>query len=249
MLPINLYSASLLCSALSITTEALSVISTNQLSYQHPSFLKLHAQTSEKIQSSFTALHSTLGSSITPEHYDKEKKNSKSNNTNNDSKNDDDWTPTKGGFIPNFLRKRIRPKRNVHLVETLQEYKDVVVNEPDKIVVVRYFATWCKSCRASEPHFMKLVSKFSSDVKFVEVPLTKETAFMLGGLGVPTVPFAHIYHPEVGPVEAMKASKKYSSELQKKILSYVTGSCDLSSYVETGDAPNSSQTSNSGKFE
>lgn len=172
-----------------------------------------------------TALYAN---SITPpsEQHDKEKRN---------SEDDDDWTPIKGGFIPNFLRRQPKPKCNVHLVDTLQDYKKVVVDEANQLVVVRFFATWCRSCRASEPHFMKMVHKFSGDVKFVEVPLTRETAFMLEGLGVPTVPFAHIYHSEAGLVEEMRASKKFSSELNRRILSYVTGSCDLSSYEDSVD--------------
>lgn len=196
-----------------------------------------------------TVLYAT---SITPpEHHDKEKKN---------SEDDDDWTPIKGGFIPNFLRKQVRPKRNVHLVDTLQDYKNVVVDEAHQLVVVRFFAPWCKSCRASEPHFMKLVNNFSQNVKFVEVPMTKETAFMFEGLGVPTVPFAHIYHPDAGLVEEMRASKKFSSELQRKIDSYVTGSCDISFHEDVivgtdsndsdgNNARSSSTTTPTGNFE
>jgi thiol-disulfide isomerase/thioredoxin len=171
-----------------------------------------------------TTLYNSLGSSITPEHHDKEKKGKQNDNEDDE----DDWTPIKGGFIPNFLRKKVRPKQNVLLVDSLMDYKTVVVDEPEKLVVVRFFATWCKSCRASEPHFMKLVSKFSPEgVKFVEVPLTKDTAFMIEGLSVPSVPFAHIYHPEAGLVEEMRASKKHTSKLHEKLLSYVIGSCDL----------------------
>jgi len=189
----------------------------------------------------------SAGSSLAPEHPEKEKKSKNSKNSDMDD-DDDDWTPTTGGFIPNFLRK-IRPRRNVLMVENLMDYKTTVVDEPEKLVFVRFFATWCRSCKASENHFKKLVSKYSDQVKFVEVPLTRETAYMLEGLDVKTVPFAHIYHPEAGLVEEMKASKKFSSELQKKVHSYVVGSCDLESEEESNVNQEDSQTTSTGSFE
>lgn len=249
--------------AVGTTTNALSIVKPT------PTHSSLSSSLSRKsihpiyneISSSSTMLHLSMGSSsVAPEHSDKEKKNSKndkmSNNNDDDDDDDDEWTPIQGGFIPNFLRK-IRPKRNVQLVENLMDYKNVVVDEPEKLVVVRFFATWCRSCKASENHFRKLVSKFTNDVKFVEVPLTKETAYMLEGLNVKTVPFAHIYHPEAGLVEEMRASKRYSSELQKKVLSYVVGSCDLDTTTDTTDDDNDEsnlnqndiQATSSGSFE
>lgn len=232
--------------AIRTTTNALSLV--RQTPIHSSSFRKsIHPIYNEKSSSS-TVLHVSMGSSVAPEHSDKEKKNSKKDKNSDTDNDDDDWTPIRGGFIPNFLRK-IRPKRNVQLVDNLMDYKEVVVDEPEKLVVVRFFATWCRSCKASENHFKKMVSKFSPDVKFVEVPLTKETAYMLEGLDVKTVPFAHIYHPEAGLVEEMRASKRYSSELQKKVLSYVVGSCNLDSDEESNLNHNDPQTTSSGSFE
>ena len=93
---------------------------------------------------------------------------------------------------------------------------------------MRFFANWCRSCKATKPHFQKLVRTFSEEsVKFVEVPLTEDTAYLQQGLGVPSVPFAHIYHPEAGLVEEMKVSKPHFSEFSKKLKEYVVGSCDM----------------------
>lgn len=35
---------------------------------------------------------------------------------------------------------------NYCVVRTLQEFKEIVADEEEKIVVVRFFATWCKVC-------------------------------------------------------------------------------------------------------
>jgi len=163
---------------------------------------------------------------IPAEQEDEKKKRKKGKSDNEES---DDWTTTKGGFIPNILKRKISQRHpKVQLVDNIHDYKDVVVDEKEQIVVVRFFASWCRSCKASKPMFNKLVRTFSdSSVKFVEVPLTKETAYLQEGLGVPSVPYAHVYHPDAGLVEEMKVSKPHFREFGQKLNSYVVGSCDL----------------------
>lgn len=173
----------------------------------------------------------------------------------------DDWTPTEGGFFPKFLTRKKTKINTIEIVDNIEDYKKVVVDEKDKMVVVRFHAAWCRSCKASEPYFKRLVSKHTSGVKFVQVPLSKETAYLQEGLGkfsqfhdlgaeyhvcfkslynianlflslfeiagVPSVPFAHIYHPEAGLVEEMKVSKPHFKTFQDSLGSYVAGSCEL----------------------
>lgn len=164
----------------------------------------------------------------TPPAEDEKRKKSDGNGSNND--NNDEWTESGGGFIPNILRRRSRKSKRpakpiIDDVVTMQEYKDAVVDEPDRIVVVHFYATWCRSCRAVAPSYLKLAKDYS-DVKFVKVPLTKENAYLHEGLGVPSVPFAHIYHPEAGLVEEMKMSKRHFPKLKKRLKTYVDGQCD-----------------------
>ena len=82
--------------------------------------------------------------------------------------------------IANPLKRRSRT--NIIHVESVQEYKEQVVNEKECISVVRFYSQYCKSCQASEPHFYKLASEFSNKdtpikVNFVEVPLNKNTRY------------------------------------------------------------------------
>ena len=165
------------------------------------------------------------------------------------------WTKVVGGFVPKFLKRSSSASADntsstslqnessaadgttntdttaypaIQLVDTLEDYKRVVVDEKDNIVVVRFFAPWCKSCKASMPLFKKMVAEHaSSSVKFVEVPLTKDTAYIHEGLGVPSVPFGHVYYPNVGLVEEKKINKKVFKEFRDALDSYVMGYCDL----------------------
>ena len=171
-----------------------------------------------------------------------------------DTNKEKGWTKVVGGFVPKFLKRSSSASADntstslqnessaadgttntdttayptIQLVDTLEDYKRVVVDEKDNIVVVRFFAPWCKSCKASMPLFKKMVAEHaSSSVKFVEVPLTKDTAYIHEGLGVPSVPFGHVYYPNVGLVEEKKINKKVFKEFRDALDSYVMGYCDL----------------------
>eukprot|EP00978_Attheya_sp_CCMP212_P004743 scaffold10372_cov44-Attheya_sp.AAC.7 len=170
----------------------------------------------------------TILSAVAEPPFMPEEKEKKDKSNNDDIK--DEWTESNGGFIPNILRrntKQTEKKPNVIPVMTIQEFKDTVVDEPEKIVVVKYYAAWCGSCRAVAPRFAKLASDYASSVKFVEVPLTKENAYLHEGLGVPSVPFCHIYHPAVGLVEELKMNKKDFPVVKKALKTYVQGSCEI----------------------
>ena len=190
-------------------------------------------------------LHSTA-TPMRPMEEEKEKnKNNKNNSNNNDGNasidenttttdNKREWKQVVGGFVPNILKRDTVPYPPVQNVDTLEDYKNIVVDEQDAIVVVRFFAPWCKSCKAAHPLFKKMASEHSSSpVKFVEVPLTKDTAYIHEGLGVPSVPFGHIYHPEVGLVEEKKINKKVFKEFREALDCYVMGSCDIP--IEEGE--------------
>ena len=210
---------------------------------------------SGSIDTTSTNINRLFAVAIPAEQEDEKKK--RRNNDNDDHHDGDndihenykgndqkDWTVTRGGFIPNILKRKKESQRQkdrqqgndsrIQLVDNIHDYKQVVVGEKEKIVVVRFVADWCRSCKATKPAFAKLMKKTpSSKVKFVEVPLTKETEYLLNGLGVPSVPFAHVYHPDVGLVEEMKVSKPHFASFSKKLSSYVVGKCNISEWEES----------------
>lgn len=125
--------------------------------------------------------------------------------------------------------KKSRSKSNHILhVESIEEYKEKVVDEKEQITVVRFYSQYCSSCRSSQPMFYKLAADFQQHgVKFVEVPLTKDTKILHDALEVPSLPWTHIYHPDAGLVEERKVSRKFIDEVRKCLRCYVYGECDL----------------------
>jgi thiol-disulfide isomerase/thioredoxin len=124
-------------------------------------------------------------------------------------------------------REKKSTKPNVLHIESIEDYKQEVIDS-SQITVVRFYSRYCKSCQASEPLFYKLARDFQENgVKFVEVPLTPQTIVLHEALGVPSLPWTHIYHPDAGLVEERKVSKKFIDEVRTCLRCYVYGECDL----------------------
>ena len=119
---------------------------------------------------------------------------------------------------------------NVIEVTSLEDYKKVVADETDKIVAVRFYAPWCRACKAAAPSFYRIARDLEEKVKFVDVPVTKESTKIHQGLGVPSIPFAHIYHPHAGLVEEFRISRRHFTQFENALKSYVSESCDVSDF-------------------
>lgn len=111
---------------------------------------------------------------------------------------------------------------------TLQEYKKVVADENERLVMVRFYSPWCKACKAMTPMWRRIAARYHRDnVKFVDVAATSENSNLIDGLGVPAVPFCHIYHPDAGLVEESRFTKKHVREVAKTLHTYIHKKCDI----------------------
>ena len=80
------------------------------------------------------------------------------------------------------------------------------------------------------PSYYKLSNDLENqNVKFVDCPVTPKNAELHTALGITTIPFAHVYHPEIGLVEERKLSRARSnySNFEKVVKSYVEQSCHV----------------------
>jgi len=135
----------------------------------------------------------------------------------------------------NASRQRLKKKKKknsgkpsyINTIHTLQEYKREVADEHDKIVVVRFYAEWCRACRAVAPFYYRLAEEFENEIKFIEVPITDKNANIHQGLEVPSIPFGHIYHPTGGLVEERRLKRMDFPTFDKILRSYYKGSCEF----------------------
>ena len=145
--------------------------------------------------------------------------------------------PTEDDSVFSLLPERLSLKR----LDTPQEFQSHVADETDSLVVVRFYADACPSCRATSSVFRKwsrdmgcvngLVSSSESNIpiKIVEMPLTKATSsFLQDELQVDQIPYCHLYHPEYGLIEEQLVLNR--SDLQdfcKTVETWSKGGCDF----------------------
>jgi len=155
-----------------------------------------------------------------------------------------------GGSLEQRLRdmyKQDQKKQNerrhsvVKVVHTLDQFKKLLAKEgKDKIVIVRFYANWCKACKATTPYYYSLANRHNESTKsknsicFVDVPITDKNVDLHQGLGIPSIPYGHIYIPdnkEEGGllVEEFRMMKKvYKNHKVQTLLNwYAQGYCNL----------------------
>jgi hypothetical protein len=62
---------------------------------------------------------------------------------------------------------------------------------------------------------------------FVDVPVTSRNKALHQGLGIPSLPFAHIYHPYGGLVEELRLTRNHMAQFKHKLDCYAKGLCEL----------------------
>lgn len=109
----------------------------------------------------------------------------------------------------------------IKFIDTAQQFEKLVEEEEDKIVVVRFTATWCKTCKAMSSSFHRLAEKLHGNIIFVEVSFSPKNTPLFERLGVPGVPYGHIYHPKLGLLHDMQLAKRPDTVEFEKILNRI----------------------------
>lgn len=112
-------------------------------------------------------------------------------------------------------------------VETLQQLKNTLNFNEEKVVVVRFFSHHCKSCAAVTPKLNRL-ARLNPNARFIDIPITKDNPDVQKEMDIYAVPFGHIYYPSEGLVEEVKMSKAHWSDFEDIFYSYMNNSCDVS---------------------
>lgn len=149
-------------------------------------------------------------------------------------------------FQPEDRHRKTQPTEDDNVfsllrLDTPQEFQSHVADETDSLVVVRFYADSCPSCRATSSVFRKwsrdmgcvngLVSSSESNIpiKIVEMPLTKATSsFLQDELQVDQIPYCHLYHPEYGLIEEqLVLNRSDLHDFCKTVETWSKGGCDF----------------------
>jgi thiol-disulfide isomerase/thioredoxin len=106
-----------------------------------------------------------------------------------------------------------------------QEFLAALAANADRLVVVKVFAPWCRSCKALEPKVRRLAREFDS-VSFFSMDYedeeNKQVCFRLGVSSMPTFLF---YHGAAGLVDKFTCGPARADILRAKIQEIVDGEC------------------------
>lgn len=99
------------------------------------------------------------------------------------------------------------------------DFEDEVIKS-DKLVIVKFWATWCGPCKTLNP-IMEEIAKENKDLKFVAINVddSRELIAKYGIKGIPT-----ILYIKDGQVKSIDVGGKSKSDIMKSIHNSMTSS-------------------------
>ena len=96
-------------------------------------------------------------------------------------------------------------------ISSEEQYRDILRNSGNKLVIVDYFATWCGPCMAAAPQFANLSNKYAN-VVFVKVDTDKNRS-IASNAGVKALPTFMLYKNNVKLTEFSGADMQKLEQL------------------------------------
>lgn len=118
---------------------------------------------------------------------------------------------------------------NMMDIDNLADFKRYVLDEPDRLTLVRFHAPFCRACKAMAPQLDRF-ARLHPHVNVVQIAWNKqsvETTQLIRALGVNKVPHGQLYVPRVGLVEEANLGKQYFGDVGRIVDTYQNGVCEL----------------------
>ncbi|KAJ7550463.1 hypothetical protein O6H91_07G102600 [Diphasiastrum complanatum] len=106
---------------------------------------------------------------------------------------------------------------NMREIHSPQEFINARLNACEKLVVVIFYGSWCRSCRVLHPKLCKLAEDYG-DVEFLKVNMGENRA-MCTELNVKILPFFHFYRGGEDLIDAFSCSLTKLNKLKNAIQS------------------------------
>mmetsp|Transcript_13096 Transcript_13096/g.18544 ORF Transcript_13096/g.18544 Transcript_13096/m.18544 type:complete len:322 (+) Transcript_13096:302-1267(+) len=152
--------------------------------------------------------------------------------------------------------RQVQKQQNVIAINNAQDYQSTVLQQTDRIVVVRYHSSYCKACQQIAVAYGRLAKQYSpKGVKFVDIAMDAPPAAAAKSSSTntvtaaptnnnnvdstsssqehfvdnppPGVPFGRIYFKGTGLVEEIPIARRHFSKFKKVLGWYVKSECDI----------------------
>jgi len=119
-------------------------------------------------------------------------------------------------YIPVPITKLTKP----------EEYTSFLASNPDSLVVMKFFAPWCRACKGLSPKFTKIsIDPSNAGVIFAQFDVQHNKDFVKS-LGILALPNIHFYAGEEGMTENFPCGPTKVPILRTKLDQYVNGRLD-----------------------
>eukprot|EP00168_Porphyra_purpurea_P006820 TRINITY_DN1840_c0_g1_i10.p1 TRINITY_DN1840_c0_g1~~TRINITY_DN1840_c0_g1_i10.p1 ORF type:complete len:233 (+),score=70.05 TRINITY_DN1840_c0_g1_i10:690-1388(+) len=110
-------------------------------------------------------------------------------------------------------------------ITSFDEYMEMLEASAGQVAVLKFYAPWCRSCRAISPKVARLAHEFP-EIRFYEIDYeaNKELCWRLGVKNLPTF---HFYSGAAGRVEDFNAGPARAHVIREKVVEYALGKCAL----------------------
>ena len=118
---------------------------------------------------------------------------------------------------------------NMMEIDNWADFQKYVLEEPDRLTLVRFHAPFCRACKAMAPQLDRF-ARLHPHVNIVQIAWNKQNVAatqLIRSLRVNKVPHGQLYVPSVGLVEEANLGKQYFADVGRIVDSYQTGVCEL----------------------
>mmetsp|Transcript_12197 Transcript_12197/g.23251 ORF Transcript_12197/g.23251 Transcript_12197/m.23251 type:complete len:552 (+) Transcript_12197:1668-3323(+) len=115
-----------------------------------------------------------------------------------------------------------------------------VAANPDKLMVIKFYAPWCRACKSVEPKFLQI----SKDKKYANIPIifgqlsVQHNKQFVKSLGIMALPSMQIYAGSEGLVENFPCGPSKIPMLKRKLTETINAKVDPTSFVLKVDCAN-----------
>jgi len=120
----------------------------------------------------------------------------------------------------NDVYKRVSDLEPVVSLSGVADYNNALACSKDRVVVIKFYAPWCRSCKAMEPKVKRLAREFPQ-MLFCELDF-QQNQDLCRDIGVKSIPAFHFYHSDNGRVEDFTAGPARAAILRQKVEKYST---------------------------
>jgi len=131
----------------------------------------------------------------------------------------------------------VQLRNGIYEIQNDDQHKAWLNANPDKIMVIKFYAPWCRACKSVEPKFVQI----SKDPKYADIPIVfgqlsvQHNKAYVKSIGIMALPSMQIYAGSEGLVENFPCGPSKIPMLKRKITETINAKVDPDTLVLSVD--------------